>query len=383
MLLPTPKLGKDAPNKLLLFHWGLNKTTKGPVYLTVAGAKEIIRRFNEQKTLIPIFIDHRQEEDDASDKDLQASGHGYQFETDTQGLWLSVQFNADREEEIRMGRWLYYSSGFLHAKKVVKNVYEVSLTNRPAAYGLRPLMLSQGAPTMDETLITQIRPLKEMLSAAGDCMKAAQMAMESSNQSAKDVAQKLTALLPDVLEMMNKMIQEIDPEGKTSEMIDELAKEKTPAPIVEQPKKEAPPHTEGKQEDSEHLSANLFELCKQITGKSDVEEIHGELLAMKRFRHVAVEQLTLSRKSEQEALVEKAVAQGVISPVEKEEYMKLSVKALKTFLDGTKSLFSDELTQKNERIETLSQKNAPQEDFPDYVKESMKRIKEKLSNKEG
>ena len=106
----------------------------------------------------------------------------------------------------------------------------------------------------------------------------------------KDLAQKINTILPDWIEAAAKLLEELDPEGQilpkeTKEMkmsvaAADVSQEAAPTPApVQEPVSETPSELSSVSEARSESSAmdKLYALCKELTGKEDVEEIRGIL----------------------------------------------------------------------------------------------------------
>ena len=367
--IPMPRIGAELPTEVRIFSWGLNPTKKGPVYLTKAGASKIIEEYQKDGHALVFDKEHLMLSPNASAEDMEAQGC-YKLSLREDGLWLTdIRWVPDAEKKIRDGKLLYFSPAVLKTRStnVATKLINTALTNLPAMKGVRPLLMSALSYTgigMDETLRTKVQPLKQMLSAGGILMNACQMAVEGSYDAPmKDLAQKINTILPDWIEAAAELLEQLDPEGQTlpeetkemkmSVTAVDVAPEAAPAPApVQEAVAEAPSESSAMDK--------LYALCKELTGKEDVDEIRGILRAMKHNQKVVEEQLSMAGKKIVSVTVDKAVASGLIRPAEKEMFLSMSHKELDAYMLSAKPIVSfDSVEQANSKVEHLQQGNAP------------------------
>ncbi len=364
-----PRIGAELPTEVRIFSWGLNPTKNGPVYLTKAGASKIIEEYQKDGHALVFDKDHLMLNPFSSAEDRETQGC-YKLAIKEDGLWLTdIRWVPDAEQKIRDGKLLYLSPYILKTARtnIITKLINTALTNLPVMKGIRPLLpsaLSYTGIGMDETLRTKVQPLKQMLSAGGILMNACQMAVEGSYDAPmKDLAQKINTMLPEWIEAAHELLEQLDPEGQTlpeetkemkmSVTAVDVAPEAAPAPApVQEPVAEAPSESSAMDK--------LYALCKELTGKEDVDEIRGILRAMKHNQKVVEEQLSMAGKKIVSVTVDKAVASGLIRPAEKEMFLSMSHKELDAYMLSAKPIVSfDSVEQANSKVEHLQQGNAP------------------------
>ena len=392
-----PRIGAELPTEVRVFSWGLNLTKHGPVYLTKEGANRIIEEYQKDGHALVFDKDHLMLNPFASAEDRETQGH-YKLSLREDGLWLTdIRWVPDAEKKIRDGKLIYFSPYILKTERtnIITKLVNTALTNLPVMKGIRPLLpsaLSYTGNSMDETLRTKVQPLKQMLSAGGLLMNACQMAVGGSYDAPmKDLAQKINTILPDWIEAAAKLLEELDPEGQilpkeTKEMkmsvaAADVSQEAAPTPApVQEPVSETPSELSSVAEAPSESSAmdKLYALCKELTGKEDVDEIRGILRAMKHNQKVVEEQLSMADKKIVAVTVDKAVTSGLIRPGEKQEFLSMSHKELDAYLLSAKPLVSfDSVEQAHGKVEHLQQGNAPLEaDHQEVIARIFKRATE-------
>lgn len=359
--IEMPNIGKNAPEEILLFKWGLNRTLKGPVYLTKEGAKEIIASYEDDGRALSFDIEHKTFDPVASSQDRKSGGF-FRLSIKEDGLYATdIKWVPKIAEEIKNGEWGWISPAIIKSSiGVIKKILNVALTNLPATKNIKPLLLS--AENMmekmpNETLITKVKPLKGMLSSAGDCLSSCQYAMEYSDGPIKEMAQKISLSLPDWIESLKKLLEEMDPEGLTSEYSskEDLEKIQEEEKSLEQEEKVL----EEKEDDAiggmkDELS-QLHAFCLEVTGKNNISEIKGKLRAMRNNEKILMEKLSQSKKNEVSLLVDLGIKEGKISPVEKNKFCSLSIEEVKSYLDSSISFSNHSVKQKIEPIHSSEQ----------------------------
>lgn len=392
--IPLPRIGAEPPKEIRLFSWGLNITEKGPVYLTKEGAKKIIDTYKKRK--IPLVFDkeHMMLDPDASAEDKEAQGWSLLSIRDD-GLWAeNILWVEEAAKKISEGKWGFFSPAVWKTRltNVLTRVLNIALTNLPATDGINPLLLSQdllsdseGGMQMDEMLMTKVKPLRQMMGASASLMSACKLAIEGGYDGPmKDLAQKINSMLPDWIEAAAEMMEQLDPEGKTmpdeeemkmstADVIQEEAQvvEKVVEPVVAA---EAPVVEEIKKDGLDELYA----LCKELTGKENLDEIRGLLRAMKHNQKVAEEQLSMAQKKNIVSAVEKGIERGLIRPAEKEIFAKLSQAELDTYLLSATPIVSfDSVYEKPVKLGVSGESAQAYK----LEQEALDRILQKVSNK--
>lgn len=363
-----PILGKKPPSRILAFRWGLNDTKKGPFYLTEESAKSIIANFEKNRNPIVFDLEHLSLDQSAPLEDKRALAYGPRLETDDDGLWVAdVQYTQEGYELVETGKWGFTSPVFLpNLFSEVSSLTGMGFTNYPATRGARPLLLSSGDVMneqipMNNELISRVKPLRDMQSCLGACMNVAQEAMNTHiNSPVAMMARKMSDSLPEWITAIAELLEQMDPEG-LSKPEREVAPPKMAEEMMmptEQMSEKDPKEEEKKEEvveespKEEKLSAELsdvFEACKELTGESNPEKVKAKLLALKHNLVVTEQALSEAKSNEKVLLVDAAVAQGKIPPMEKERFLKLSMEGIQTYLSAAKSkkeLFP-EMTQRH------------------------------------
>lgn len=389
--IPLPRIGAEPPSELRLFHWGLNQTKKGPVFLTKKSAAKIMAEYEQDGHALVFDKEHSMFNPKAAPEDMAAYGY-FRLSLKEDGLWATdIQWTEEGKKDVQSGKWAFFSPAILKNpfSNLITKMLNAALTNLPATKGIRPLLLSatfSGSPNMDESLRTKVQPLKQIMSAGSMLLGACQMAMDGgSDIPMKDLAQKITSILPDWIEAAAEMMEQLDPEGKTMPEENEEMKmsqaDTLQGETVVQEASVAAAAVESAPAPGAEVDemGQLYALCKELTGKEALDEIRGVLRAMKHNQKVVEEQLSVAEKRSITATVEKAVLQGLIRPAEKQEYMSLSAKELDAYLLSARPVVDfGRVDQGFEQVSGLSQKNAP---VPAEYQEAMQRIFEKAVKK--
>ena len=339
-----PKLGAKAPDRVLLFKWGLNPTQEGPFFLTKESAKEIMDRFYEDGNVLPWDIDHSSENIDLPDEKRKAIGQ-FKLELDDQGIWAVNQWTDKAKELIESGGFSYFSPSFCSLNigpgKIIKKIRAAAITNFPKMKQLDPFLMSEAGNMIkdkmntmpSEALLTKVRPIKDLMSSTSMLMSTAQSYMSNfdkgiySNNSLMDISKQITTVIPEWLEKIAEILDMEDPNGET-EMQAKLSEDikKTEDNMTDLKKEE----TEEKLE--QNRFSELYEFAKQITGKTDIDEIKGVIRARTQNQKFLEDRLSEVEKNEVMLLVENGVRDGLIPPLEKDIFFNLSKKEVVSHL---------------------------------------------------
>lgn len=392
-----PVIGKKPPSRILAFRWGLNDTKKGPFYLTEESALSIIENFEKNKNPIVFDLEHLSLDEGAPLENKRALAYGPRLETDEVGLWISdVQYTEEGYSLVESGKWGFTSPVFLpNLFNEIKSLTGMGFTNYPATRGARPLLLSTGdvmneqmQVPMNNELITKVKPLRDMQSCLGSCLNVAQEAMNTHiNSPVAMMARKMSDSLPEWITAIAELLEQMDPQGlskperevEAPKMAEEMMMP-TEQMSAKDPKEEVKEEEVKKEIKEEKLSSPLsdvFEACKELTGETDPEKVKAKLMALKHNLSVTEQALSEAKSNEKVLLVDAAIAQGKIPPLEKEKFLKLSMDGIQTYLSAAKSkkdLFP-EMTQKHAQLssEEMSEAAVPQE-LKERVNSSVSRM---------
>lgn len=351
-----PVMGKKPPSRILAFRWGVNDTKKGPFYLTEESAKSIIENFEKNKNPIVFDLEHLSLDEDAPLEDKRALAYGPRLELDETGLWVTdVAYTDEGYELIEAGKWGFTSPVFLpNLFNEIKSLTGMGFTNHPATRGARPLLLSTGDAMneqmpmpMNNELVSKVKPLRDMQSYLGACMNVAQEAMNTHiNSPVAMMARKMSDSLPEWITAIAELLEQMDPQGLSKpEMEMDAPKMSVDMMMPMKKMSENDPNDPPKEEEKEgekpkQLSSQIdtiLEVCQELTGESDHEKIKAKLLALKHNLSVTEQALSEAKSNEKVLLVDAAIAQGKIPPLEKERFLKLSVEGIQTYLSAAKS----------------------------------------------
>lgn len=350
VIIPIPHFGKKAPDRILLFHWGLNQFSDGAIMLNEETAKCIVSSFVSQANLIKWDIDH------ASVRKLpleeQKSYAASSVEVDQVGIWLNTEWTPKGRELVESGGYMYFSPSILgemrdnimYPIRIVSN----SLTNDPKLKNLKPLLMSMNAESIvtdqkspSEALLTKIRPLREVRHAVSSLMSSVQSCMGFYGNSAlphpgiKPLSDQIVSVLPEWLESIAEMIEQLDPEGETmEEKKEEMAAYSQSIPLEEAAVVE--PSVQG-----EEKLSSLLSLCQKLTGKTDIDEMMGSLLALSHNQGAYKQQVKTVEKSKVALMVDMGIKEGKIPPHERQLFESMSEKTVSAHLSMAVGTYPD------------------------------------------
>jgi len=152
-----PRIGAEPPREFRVFRWGLNKTTKGDLYLTPEGAARVMAAYIKHGVVQTLDYHHATFDPAARPQDKKSAGQ-YRLELrgkpgdESGGLWLvDIQYTPPAEQAIRDGEWPYFSPAVAHdAKGVIVEYKNTGLVANPGTISATPLILSaEGKPMAD------------------------------------------------------------------------------------------------------------------------------------------------------------------------------------------------------------------------------------------
>lgn len=350
VIIPIPNFGKKAPDRILLFHWGLNQFSEGAIMLNEETAKSIVSSFVSQSNLIKWDIDH------ASARELpleeQKSYAASSVEVDQVGIWLNTKWTPKGRELVESGGYMYFSphvwgvkkDNIMYPTRIVSN----SLTNDPKLKNLKPLLMSMNAESIvtdqkspSEALLTKIRPLREVRHAVSSLMSSVQSCMGFYGNSAlphpgiKPLSDQIVSVLPEWLESIAEMIEQLDPEGETmEEKKEEMAAYSQSIPLEEAAVVE--PSVQG-----EEKLSSLLSLCQKLTGKTDIDEMMGSLLALSHNQGAYKQQVKTVEKSKVALMVDMGIKEGKIPPHERQLFESMSEKTVSAHLSMAVGTYPD------------------------------------------
>ena len=120
-----PRIGAEPPREFRVFRWGLNKTTKGDLYLTAEGAARVMAAYVKRGVVQTLDYHHATFDPAARPQDKKSAGQ-YRLELrgkpgdESGGLWLvDIQYTPPAEQAIRNGEWPYFSPAVANDAKGV------------------------------------------------------------------------------------------------------------------------------------------------------------------------------------------------------------------------------------------------------------------------
>lgn len=273
---------KSAPNRLRLFKFGVNKTTKGEFILTKENAEKIIQEQKEYGNKLNFDYNHSQLNDLLTIEDGLSAGT-FDLGILSDGLYaINIEWTNKAKQLIEEKEYIYTSPAFnitkVDGEKYITDIINCALTNMPAT-----------------------KELKQILEAA----------------SKKQVSSKKQLNKKE----LSTMDEEEDKKKETEESLED-SEEKSPM-----------------QDLIDRLAA-LEEIVAELKGKTEEEKPSDESTdeEMQKCEDSTEEEKpsdeTEEKKLAKEALLDLAVVKGKILPAQKKLLSKLSLKTLKTELDS-------------------------------------------------
>jgi hypothetical protein len=217
-VIPMPRIGAEPPTEFRAFAWGDNGTNKGTLKLTKAGAAKAMQNYAWRGRPLCFDLWHSTyaKPGDVSPQDRFAVGH-FKLETRADGVWYAdIQWVPQYAQEIREGKWPFISPAVMHTKEgEIFEFKNAGLVTDPGLLNPLPTILSGLAGTSSKG------PPMDKKRMMMDCFAAMQMAMKrcqalgDSDGADKELAQKMTAGMAPMMEMMSAHM------GQAGYMMDE------------------------------------------------------------------------------------------------------------------------------------------------------------------
>ena len=361
-MFDIPNYGADVPRDILVLKWGYNPTVKGPIYLTKKSANEIIKNYNLGGRVLVWDKEHGTELKDAP-LELRKAVGVFRPEIKKEGIWfVDCLFNKETEEEIKNGSWLFLSPALGVSKyKIAKSISSSAVTNRPATIAIKPLLLSNENMDTQSQLYLKMQPLKKLHYTAAQLMNDLEFALENYKDfQMEPFSQDLTTALPEWLENIAEMIEQMDPNGETEMDTEKEIENKTmssePEAVPPEEKIETMSEPEEESTDYKSLYSEIIGFCQTLTGKKDWEEIKGTIRAYKYNEEAAEKKIALSENDLNKLMIKNAIKDGKIPAVEEKQLLSLSPKELKVFLSRVKQFGEDNSV--NEKAVVLTNKES-------------------------
>lgn len=353
-IMSIPKLGQDPPSRVLLWRWGANPTAKGTFWLTKDSAKNIIDNFNQRGNPLVFDVDHKAFDDKAEITQKVAAGFSASLSTDADGIWADKMVWTDLGYKlIKDGGYLFDSPVIISsAQNVITKLIAGSITNFPAKNNAQPLLFSTGdVTTMDEELMSKVKPLREMQFALGAILNSLQKTMELYNSGEIDeLCKSMGSQIPDWSMSLSKFVDTVDPEGKTLPG-DEETEEETEEKKIEI---EVPVQNTAKDDE-------VVTLSEDPVGVEDTSVLKASILALNDNNKILEQSLEALRKEAETLKKQSKIDRGIIEhkiPVaEKEKFMSFSDAALDAYLQIKKPIINmfSEISQPKEETKTVEE----------------------------
>jgi len=361
-IMSIPKLGKEPPSRVLLWRWGANPTAKGTFWLTKDSAKNIIENFNQRGNPLVFDVDHKAFDDKAEINQKVAAGFSASLSTDAEGIWADNMVWTDLGYKlIKDGGYLFDSPVIISsAKNVITKLIAGSITNFPAKNNAQPLLFSMGdGTTMDEELMSKVKPLREMQFALGTILNSLQKTMELYNSGEIDELCKLMGShIPDWSMSLSKFVDTIDPDGKTLPADEESEEEEKEEKKIEI---EVPIQNTAKEDEVVTLSEEPA-VVPEV--QEDASVLKASILALNDNNKILEQSLDALRKEAEilrkQSKIDQAIIDHKIPAAEKEKFMSFSDAALDVYIQLKKpiiNMFSD-ISQPKEEPKTMEDVSA-------------------------
>lgn len=356
-IMSIPKLGKEPPSRVLLWRWGANPTARGTFWLTKDNAKKIIDMFNERGNPLVFDVDHSAFDKKAEIKQKVAVGFSASLLLDDQGLWAdNMLWNDLGTKLVKAGGFVFDSPVVLvSAQNVITKLIAGSITNFPAKNNAQPLLFSIGA-SMDEELMSKVKPLREMQFALGAILNSLQKTMELYNSGEIDeLCKSMGSQIPDWSMSLSKFVDTVDPEGKTLPGDEETEEEETEEKKIEI---EVPVQNTAKDDEVVTLSEDPA-VVPEV--QEDASVLKASILALNDNNKILEQSLEALKKEAETLKKQSKIDRGIIEhkiPVaEKEKFMSFSDAALDAYLQIKKPIINmfSEISQPKEETKTVEE----------------------------
>lgn len=353
-IMNMPKLGQDPPSRVLLWRWGGNPTTRGTFWLTKDNAKKIIDNFNQRGNPLVFDVDHRAFDKKAEIEQKVAVGFAASLLLDDQGLWAdNMVWNELGTKLIKMGGFVFDSPVTINSvQNAITDLIAGSITNFPAKNNAQPLLFSTGdVTTMDEELMSKVKPLREMQFALGAILNSLQKTMELYNSGDIDeLCKSMGSQIPDWSMALSKFVDTVDPEGKTLPDDEETESEEEKKIEIE-----VPVQNTAKADEVITLSSETVEV------QEDVSVLKASILALNDNNKILEESLNALRQEaetlKKQSKIDKGIIDHKIPVAEKEKFMTFSDAALDAYLQLKRPIINmfSEISQPKEEIKTVEE----------------------------
>lgn len=373
--------GDALPTEFRLFTAGEVRTEKGVFVFDEEAAELVLQGVERRKTALMLDYNHASLDPKPLDPERAARAAGWHdVELRNGELWATnVRWTEAAAAGIRAKEWRYYSPAFLDDPKTgrIVDYINCALTNLPATHDLTPLVAASRARDLRKTKLSSGPSFS-------DITRALIAALEARHGEPRDmggpwlqdvyedavvyefdgklwrigyrIENSKAELIGDPIEVRHSY----EPLAKDNPMTEEKettaaalakaleeskAKDETIAKLeaeIEEmkaklAKAEAAPEGEKKDEEAQLIAA-----ARQITGRTDLAEVKGALLALSQshgqVQALATEVAALKAQranDEVTAIVDEAIRAGKVTPAKRDEFIQLgrdSRKALETTL---------------------------------------------------
>ena len=396
--MSIPKLGQEPPTRVLLWRWGANVTAKGTFWLTKKSADNVIADFNARGNPLIFDVDHESLNKDSSLHQRVAVGFAASITTDNVGIWADkISWNQLGYELIKSGAFLFDSPVIIaSAQNVIMKLISGSITNYPAKNNAQPLLFSIGDTVVDEEQFkNSMKPLRDIQFAFGMILNSLQeCAKMYSTGDVSEFSKSIGAQVPDWSFSLNKLIDTLDPEGKSlprSEEEEEKSDGEDKKIEIEFPvansintqESSAPEKSEEVVVDKKEKSSigDLLSFEKDIFKLDDENplSLKASILALSDNNKDLIEQVEKFKNDnlrlQKESKVNKGIIEHKILFSEKDKFLQMSDAEIDTYLKfKTPRVSSVESIQQPEtNVDSLNEMKVFS-DYPEDIKKQVDKI---------
>lgn len=286
--------GDAPPAEFRLFTAGKVRTEKGVFLFDEEAQKLVMEGIERRKTELMLDYNHASLDPKPLDPALAAKASGWhEVELRNGELWaVNIRWTDAAAAGIRAKEWRYYSPAFLDDPKTgrITDYINCALTNLPATHDLTPLVAASQEITMEDDKTKDETEAK--------------LAKALEESKAKD--EKIAKLKEENKAMKTKLAEAEKASKETEELEDDEKKEEA------------------------KKASRLIAAARKITGRNDLAEVEGALLALSQS-HDRIQQLSTQvaelqaqrTNDEVTSLVDQAVREGKVTPAKRDEFIQL------------------------------------------------------------
>jgi phage I-like protein len=318
---------KEAPEKIRLFKWGENKTSKGIFILTYDDALEVMKQWGEYGNRLNFDYNHAQLSDASPDNQISAGNFDLEILED--GLYaINIEWTSKAKQLIENKEYLYISPAFITFEDDKNNMHinsiiNVALTNIPATFDM-------------DQLLAASKVFEEKLNMENKLEEEEVENVEKLSELPQEIEGAKLEALENSAKNSEEEIEQLEEEAPVSDLEARLTALEA---LVEELMKAAPEVTQAEETASETLSIEV---------PSEIEKLSQENSKLKE----QVEQF------EKERIVMLGINDGKILPSQKNVFMKLSIVDLKSEIEMIPSGAISNMLSNRQQAEAPKQENS-------------------------